>query len=268
MIKHIFTDMDKTLLNDKGQINPKTAEYLRKIDLPLTLVTARAPKEMQFAIDDLRLKGEQIAFNGGLIFFPHKDGNEVISSNPLQAESARRVIEEIQDKYEGVSVSWYTKDEWYAQQEDDGTRYETSITNIKPTLKKYSEIDYTEPIYKIMIVGTNMKNFDKVVNIIRDMNLEGVSANHSNYNYFEITNEVAVKSFGIEYIRQRDNLKKEELLAFGDGENDIKMFETVGTSVAMENANDKVKSIATYTTLSNEEDGIVHGLENIVNHLL
>lgn len=113
-----------------------------------------------------------------------------------------------------------------------------------------------------------MKNFDKVVNIIRDMNLEGVSANHSNYNYFEITNEVAVKSFGIEYIRQRDNLKKEELLAFGDGENDIKMFETVGTSVAMENANDKVKSIATYTTLSNEEDGIVHGLENIVNHLL
>lgn len=45
MIKHIFTDMDKTLLNDKGQINPKTAEYLQKIDLPLTLVTARAPKE-------------------------------------------------------------------------------------------------------------------------------------------------------------------------------------------------------------------------------
>ena len=71
-----------------------------------------------------------------------------------------------------------------------------------------------------------------------------------------------------EYIRQRDNLKKEELLAFGDGENDIKMFETVGTSVAMGNANDKVKSIATYTTLSNEEDGIVHGLENVVKHLL
>lgn len=268
MIKHIFTDMDKTLLNDKGQINPKTAEYLQKIDLPLTLVTARAPKEMQFAIDDLNLKGEQIAFNGGLIFFPHKDGNEVISSNPLQAETAKRVIEEIQDKYEGVSVSWYTKDEWYAQQEDDGTRYETSITNIKPTLKKYSEIDYTEPIYKIMIVGTNMENFDKVVDIIRGMKLDGVSADHSNYNYFEITNEVAVKSFGIEYIRQRDNLKKEELLAFGDGENDIKMFETVGTSVAMGNANDKVKSIATYTTLSNEEDGIVHGLENVVKHLL
>lgn len=46
------------------------------------------------------------------------------------------------------------------------------------------------------------------------------------------------------------------------------MFETVGTSVAMGNANDKVKSIATYTTLSNEEDGIVHGLENVVKHLL
>src|SRR5699024_5242020 len=83
--------------------------------------------------------------------------------------------------------------------------------------------------------GMSMENFDEVVDIIREMKLDGVSANHSNYNYFEITNEVAVKSFGIEYIRQRDNLKKEELLAFGDGENDIKMFETVGTSVAMGN---------------------------------
>src|SRR5699024_12158187 len=109
------------------------------------------------------------------------------------------------DKYEGVSVSWYTKDEWYAQQEDDGTRYETSITNIKPTLKKYSEIDYTEPIYKIMIVGTNMENFDKVVDIIREMKLDGVSANHSNNNYFEITNEDAVKCSCIEHVSNRQD---------------------------------------------------------------
>ena len=46
------------------------------------------------------------------------------------------------------------------------------------------------------------------------------------------------------------------------------MFETVGTSVAMGNANDKVKSVATYTTLSNEEDGIVHGMKYVVNDLL
>ena len=55
---------------------------------------------------------------------------------------------------------------------------------------------------------------------------------------------------------------------FGDRENDLKMFETVGTSVAMGNANDKVKSVATYTTLSNEEDGIVHGMKYVVNDLL
>lgn len=59
------------------------------------------------------------------------------------------------------------------------------------------------------------------------------------------------------------NLQKEELIAFGDGENDLEMLKEVGVSVAMENAVNEVKEIATMVTDSNEEDGLVTALSKI-----
>ena len=59
------------------------------------------------------------------------------------------------------------------------------------------------------------------------------------------------------------NLQKEELIAFGDGENDLEMLKEVGVSVAMENAVNEVKEIATMVTDSNEEDGLVTELSKI-----
>lgn len=57
--------------------------------------------------------------------------------------------------------------------------------------------------------------------------------------------------------------KKEEVIAFGDGENDVSMFEVVEHSFAMANAKDFVKAKAKYVTKTNNEDGIVVGIERM-----
>ena len=57
--------------------------------------------------------------------------------------------------------------------------------------------------------------------------------------------------------------KKDEVIAFGDGENDVSMFEVVENSFAMKNAKDFVQAKAKYTTKSNNEDGIVWGIESL-----
>lgn len=54
------------------------------------------------------------------------------------------------------------------------------------------------------------------------------------------------------------NLEKEEAIAFGDGNNDIEMLEAVGTAVAMANASDKLKEIATDICGHVSEDGVYH----------
>ncbi|MGC3658067.1 HAD hydrolase family protein, partial [Enterococcus faecalis] len=51
---------------------------------------------------------------------------------------------------------------------------------------------------------------------------------------------------------------------FGDGHNDYTMLEWAGTGIAMDNAVDELKSIATEVTLSNDNDGIAVALANFL----
>ena len=57
-----------------------------------------------------------------------------------------------------------------------------------------------------------------------------------------------------------------EVVAFGDAEADIEMFRVAGASVAMGQASDHVKSFATAVTLTNDEDGVAHALERLLEH--
>ena len=60
-IKHVFTDMDGTLLASNGRVTTTNASLISKSNLPLTLVSARAPLEMREAVTVLNLTGPQIA---------------------------------------------------------------------------------------------------------------------------------------------------------------------------------------------------------------
>lgn len=58
------------------------------------------------------------------------------------------------------------------------------------------------------------------------------------------------------------NLTPSDMIAFGDGYNDLSMLKLAGMGVAMENAAPEVRAEADYVTLSNEEDGIAAALEH------
>jgi Cof subfamily protein (haloacid dehalogenase superfamily) len=71
------------------------------------------------------------------------------------------------------------------------------------------------------------------------------------------------KAKGIEKIVEKLGFPKERQYAFGDGLNDIEMLSSIQNSVAMGNAEDKVKSVAKYVTKSVEDNGILHGLQMV-----
>lgn len=56
------------------------------------------------------------------------------------------------------------------------------------------------------------------------------------------------------------NLTPADLMAFGDGYNDLSMLKLAGVGVAMANAAPEVRADADYVTLSNEEDGVAEAL--------
>ena len=71
------------------------------------------------------------------------------------------------------------------------------------------------------------------------------------------------KARGIEDTLAYLGLEPEQAMAFGDGFNDLEMFETVGFSVAMGNGEEELKAIADFVTKDIREDGILYALETL-----
>ncbi len=82
---------------------------------------------------------------------------------------------------------------------------------------------------------------------------------YSNEQWLEIMPKTASKSNAI--IQLKNLLSCEKLVVFGDGENDIDMFEIADECYAVENAVAELKEIATAVIGNNNEDSVAHWLE-------
>lgn len=85
--------------------------------------------------------------------------------------------------------------------------------------------------------------------------------------YFEFTAEGIDKAKALDTVLIPMGYKKEEMIAFGDGHNDISMVKYAGIGVAMDNAVQELKNAADEVTLSNEEDGIAYTLSKYMKGL-
>ncbi len=79
--------------------------------------------------------------------------------------------------------------------------------------------------------------------------------------FLEVYNSSASKGHALAKIGETYGIDKDEIIAIGDGENDISMLEYAKIGIAMENALDIVKNKADFITLSNEEDGVSYAIK-------
>ena len=80
----------------------------------------------------------------------------------------------------------------------------------------------------------------------------------------EVNAEGVDKGKALIWLGKHLGIRKEEIMAFGDSSNDLKMMKGVGIGVAMANAREDVKEAADYITASNDEDGVAHFIEECV----
>jgi hypothetical protein len=85
--------------------------------------------------------------------------------------------------------------------------------------------------------------------------------------FLEFVDIKASKAIAMAKIGQHYNIKQSEMIAVGDGFNDLSMIEYAGLGVAMGNADNEVKRIADYVTRSNDEDGVAHVINKFILNL-
>lgn len=255
-MKAIFFDIDGTLVSLKtGRMHPTSKpaiEALRRKGILCFVATGRSRTEIE---DNDMLEGTEfdgILCNNGQLCY---HGDEILYDAPIDREDVAAVVKQAQEIGYGI---WFTEaDKIYVNQVDD--RVKQAMVYIHTPIPPVMDISRAleNPIYKIVpfLTPEEMQAYPMQV-----------TKNCKTASWFALGGDLMPIVGGkIEAIRQMMklyDLKAEDLMAFGDGENDLEMLGLVGTGVAMGNATQSLKDIASYVTTDCEDGGIYHALQH------
>ena len=264
--KMIVLDLDGTLTNNKKEITPRTKEALMKAQakgVKIVLASGRPTYGIMPLAEELELKkngGFILAFNGGKIIdcsdcrtiFEQKLDETLV---PLLYHAAKEAGMQILT-YQGEGIAATDKNDKYVQEE--------ARINKMP-VEEYDDFlqQLVYPVNKCLIAGDPAPLHQLEIKLKKE--LEGRMDVYRSADYF-----LECVPLGIDKARSLDRLiatlgiTKEEVIACGDGYNDLSMINFSGLGVAMSNAADDIKAQADYVTLSNEEDGIAHVVDKFI----
>ena len=247
-IKIIFFDIDGTLIDmEKKRISEKTVEALRRLHargIKLCIATGRSPVTLpDFGGAEF---DAFLTFNGSLCYA----GSETIFSNPIRHDDVLRIIRNAAALGRPVTVS--TRDRLAANGTDiDLADYFAIAQETVPIAEDFDDVT-NEDIYQLML-GCRAKDYPAIL-----AGVDGAQVAAWWDRAADIIPAGGGKGLGIEKVLEFYHLDRAQALAFGDGNNDTEMLQTVGKGVAMANGSAQLKAIADEVCEAVTEDGIYH----------
>lgn len=256
MIKAVFFDIDGTLVSHTSNSVPESARRalgrLAEKGILRIAATGRSMMELEILpVKDIAFDG-YITLNGQLCL--DAQGN-IVAENPISGASKACLIQLFLEK--SVPLVLVEKDRLYINFINHQVELaQKAVSTPLPEIGTYTGNE----IY--MAVAYLSKEQEQVLL----SQLPGCQVTRWNDFGVDIVAGSGGKVSGIKAYLDKIHIRKEETMAFGDGENDIDMLKFVQLGVAMGNADELVKENAEYTTSSVDENGIMHALT--VLHIL
>ena len=264
MIRLIATDMDDTLLDRSSSLTARTHEALRKAmdaGVMISLSSGRMPESMLPFASEIGVNAPMILFNGALIYDHRTD--ETLFSNPIPADTAKKVAQMIEA--EGIYLQVYPGKGYYCNHRCGHTdKYEASIrvpcTELGVPVSQWMHEDMVK-----MLAIASPEEIDALQQKLRAAFPAGVNFMKSKAHYLEIVAEGIDKGRAIRVLAEKLGLETDEIMAFGDGQNDKTMIAAAGLGVAMENAVAQCKAEAKLIAPPSWEDGVAQVIERFLN---
>ena len=260
----IALDLDGTLTNHEKVVTPKTREALLQAaanGAVIILASGRPTYGIEPVAECLELNqrgGYILSYNGGNIV--NAKTGEKLFSQYLPDE----VIPELYAYAEenGHALLGYAGNEIITEMPDDQYVKEESRINKMNIRKVENLFEALEPHpTKLLMTGDPtlmLKAEEELVEKLGDR----MDIFRSAPFFLELVPKGIDKAKSLSRLLTKINLTPADMIAFGDGYNDLSMLKLAGMGVAMENAAPEVRAEADYVTLSNEEDGVAAALEH------
>ena len=269
-IRLIGLDLDGTVLTSDKRITEHTREIFRRCIshgiyiVPATGRARSAIPEYLNTIDGIRY---MITSNGGSVI--DRESNEVIYENGIAWERALELLDDLEayDTYYDI----YTMGRGWCEARfyDHLEKYNIEYHIEKMIRSSRSRIDdlraflkeQKTPVEKINMFFINEEEKLKAFEVMKD--IPDLAITHSLGNNLEINHHTCNKGSALLGLGEKLSIPPEEIMACGDGLNDLAMIQMAGVGVAMENGYDILKENCNFITKTNDQDGVAYAIESL-----
>lgn len=264
--KLLVLDIDGTLTNTRKDITPKTLEAILKIEQmghAVALASGRPTGGMRRYIGELELAKHgnyAISYNGACV--TNMQTNEIVYKNVLPDYVAPWMLDYAREHdlgmciYDGNTVVCGTRVDRYLERE-------TVLNGFNRVMVENFDDYRGMDMFKALLTAPPVRAAEHEKRLARWF-MGRLSVYRSEPFFIEIMPRGVDKGAAIAGLIERLGLEREDVIACGDGLNDLAMIKYAGLGVAMGNAQPEIKAAADVVTGTNDEDGLVSVIEQYI----
>jgi Cof subfamily protein (haloacid dehalogenase superfamily) len=260
----VVSDVDGTLLTKDKVLTDSTKRAVRRLHeagIGFTITSSRPTVGMGFLIEPLAITLPVGSFNGSAIVDPQLNPIEQHLIPPAAAQCALDILTEFD-----VDTWLFTNDLWLTHN-GDGEYVQNEKRAIRADPKIIRDFaPYLLAACKIVGSSSDAALLQRCeVAMQQALGAEATAVRSQSY-YLDVTPPGRDKGTFVQAMARRLGISTDAVATIGDMENDLAMFRTSGVSIAMGNATDDVKRLATHVTASNEDEGFAGAVEMILRN--
>ena len=259
-MKLLAIDLDDTLLRDDNTVSDYTKTVLKKAQdkgIEVLIATGRMyqtayPVAHHLGLGDVPM----VLYSGGVI--QRVESKELIWERAIPPEVARKVLSIA--KEHNIYIQSYIDDELLVHSETEFSRLYEEITGAKAVYVGDAIYEPQKGANKLLVVE-EPERMTEVIAILSKTLGDMVDLVRSKINFLEIVAPNVSKGEALTFMGKRLGISLEDMISFGNSENDISMLQATGHSVAVGNAEEPVKTIAKEVCDTNENDGVAKWID-------
>lgn len=254
--------MDGTLLDSNGLITNNTISAIRKLvdsGVLFTISTGRPIQGVEKYSTLLHLRGPIITYNGAMIV--DAETHKTLFERGLLRDDARKIFE-LGLQYNTTMCIW-AGNKLYGNKLNSRIHEYKKLSGVEPIKINNIEEVLDIGITKILWYD-DVDKINRILSELSDDIFIEVTYCTSKPTFLEFFNSKVSKSEAMRQIGKLFNIEREEMIAIGDGLNDLSMIKYAGLGIAMSNASSEVKNNAQYITESNDNEGVLKAINTFI----
>lgn len=262
----IAMDLDGTLLNTRSQLSNKSIDTIEKLKNEgkyIIIASGRTYGEIIRLIEPLNLldyrKAFLICYNGVLTVKTHPF--TVLMKEVLHKEDIQSIIKAIGPT--DIKYHIFAENKLYLSHDIVLSLAPHQSENTEIIKIDMSRYDLEDDVYKILFYAEK-RRLEQFKKDMPALITEKYGVVRSNEQLLEIFHKEGSKGHALAFLAKYLHIPAEEVIAFGDEENDITMIQFAGLGIAMGNAKPDVISASKHITLTNEYDGVAVAIEKFI----